>query len=190
MARRLLDLELDDPRTIRFEVEPHGKPFVVEPDTARRPFNIAHTDGLVLCGVGAAEHRFVGIDVEKLERRTDPELADRYFAAPEVAYLRQIADGSERREAFLKIWTLKESFIKAIGTGLHTPLADFAFEGIESESPQIRLLAPNLMDDLCWKFFSVQPRPGYIGAIAVACRDSTTAVQFELNCFDDLVAVG
>ena len=91
MARRLLSSDLVDPRAIRFDVEPYGKPFVVEPIVAKRPFNVAHTDGLVLCGVGSSGHHLVGVDVERLGRRTDPELANRYFSQPEVEYLASIS---------------------------------------------------------------------------------------------------
>ena len=188
MARRLLSGDRVDPRAIRFDVEPYGKPFVVEPTAVKRPFNVAHTDGLVLCGVGTSGHQLVGVDVERLGRRTDPELATRYFSPPEVEYLRQFRNTSERQDVFLRIWTLKESFIKAIGTGLQTPLADFAFEEIDSDSPRIRMLSPELESDLNWKFFCLQPRPGYVGAIAVACGESVEdRVGVELHCFDDLI---
>ncbi len=188
MARRLLSSDLVDPRAIRFDLEPYGKPFVVEPTAAKRPFNVAHTDGLVLCGVGSSGHQLVGVDVERLGRRTDPELATRYFSRPEVDYLHQFRDSSERHDVFLRIWTLKESFIKAIGTGLQTPLADFAFEEIDSDSPRIRMLSPDLESDLNWNFFCVEPRPGYVGAVAVACQEPVQdRVGVELHCFDDLV---
>lgn len=187
MARRLLGGDQLDPRSIRFELEPHGKPFVVEPDDAKRPFNVAHTDGLVLCGIGSSRHQSLGVDVERLGRRTDPELAFRYFSQPEIEYLRQFREESQRRDRFLRIWTLKEAFIKAIGTGLQTPLADFAFERIDSSSPTIRMLSPKLQSSLIWQFFCLEPRPGYVAAIAVACREHQPQVQVEMRCFDDLV---
>lgn len=189
MARRLLSSDAVDPRAIRFDVEPQGKPFVIEPTAAKRPFNVAHTDGLVLCSVGSDEHQLVGVDVERLGRRTDPELATRYFSEPEVEHLRQIRNEERRRDVFLRIWTLKESFIKAIGTGLQTPLADFAFEEIDTDSPRIRMLSPKLKSDLAWKFFCMEPRPGYVGAVAVACPQTIQhRHQVELHCFDDLIA--
>ncbi len=187
MARRLLSADEVDPQSIQFAVESHGKPYVVQPESAKRPFNLAHTDGLVMCGIGTHSHRLVGVDVERLDRRTDPSLADRYFSIPEIEYLRSCRQDSTRRTSFLKIWTLKESFIKAIGTGLQTPLADFTFRSIESDSPSIEMLNPDLNQGLRWQFFSFQPRPGFIAAIAVAPRDAETAVNFQLRSFDDWV---
>ena len=188
MARHLLGGQDVPPESIRFEIEPHGKPVAVDPPQARRPFNVAHTDGLVMCGVGGDTHRRVGIDVERLDRKTSPDLAERYFAKPEVEFLSRLDDERQRREAFLRIWTLKESFIKGLGTGLHTPLADFAFEDIESECPRVRLLNSDLDSHDRWSFFSVQPRPGFIGAVAVATAPDQQPVDIELRNFDDLVA--
>jgi 4'-phosphopantetheinyl transferase len=188
MARRLLSNDIVDPQSIRFALQVHGKPYVTEPEAAKRPFNVAHTDGLVMCGIGSDAHDLVGIDVERLDRKTDPALADRYFSKPEVRFLHTYRSDAERRRAFLRIWTLKESFIKAIGTGLQTPLADFAFEEIESSSPTIKMLNPRLESDQVWKFFSIQPRPGFIGAIAVAFKQAGTQIELELHSFDELMA--
>ena len=184
MARRLLARAEFPPQEIQFAAALHGKPYVVAPDLARQPFNIAHTDGLVICGVGSDVHELVGIDVEKLDRRTDPALAERYFSTPEIEYLQTKTDEKSRQDAFLRVWTLKESFIKAIGTGLQTPLADFAFVDVDSPTPGIRMLNPDLVDGRTWSFFSIQPRPGYIGAVAVA---TGAEVRLDLRCFDELI---
>ncbi len=201
MARRLLceqvvAPELITPHAIRFDVETFGKPFVVEPLIAKRPFNVAHTDGLVMCGLvcGAFSAEdvlvgdiLVGVDVERLDRRTDPAIADRYFSLPEIDYVRSHDGEDDRRDAFLRVWTLKESFIKAIGTGLQTPLADFAFDDIDSSSPTIRMLSPTLQSNRQWRFECFEPRPGFIAAAAVSVRGDREPV-FEVCDFDRLVS--
>ena len=188
MARLLLSTETIDPKSIRFGVEKHGKPYVKSPSEAQQPFNVTHTDGLVMCAIReiAKHHRLIGLDVERLDRRTDTEIADRYFSEPEIEYLQQF-QCEERRRVFLRIWTLKESFIKAIGTGLQTPLADFAFEQIDSDTPTIRMLDPKFHSDLRWQLLSIEPRPGFIGAIAVAPADAHAPVSFQLQHFEPLV---
>ena len=173
-----------DPRSIRFGIENYGKPVVAGPQQAKRPFNVTHTDGLVMCCVGDANHQTVGLDVERLCRRTDTSLADRYFSKPEIAFLNRCRNDESRRRTFLKIWTLKESFIKAIGTGLTMPLADFAFNNIESDCPTIRMLNPNLESDSQWQFYSMEPRPGFIAALAVATVGPRVDVDYELRGFE------
>ena len=188
MARRLLGEDEISPLEIQFGEAVHGKPYVVEPNEAKQPFNIAHTDGLVLCGIGGANHELVGVDVEKLGRSTESGLAERFFSEPEVDYLNTKSDEVEYQDAFLRVWTLKESFIKAIGTGLQTPLADFAFVDVDSSNPSIRLLDSKLQSEHRWHFFSFQPKQGFVAAVAVACSDPNTNVEIEVRCFDDLVS--
>ena len=187
MSRRLLSGTAIDPQSIQFDVEPHGKPIVTGPTTAVRPFNVTHTDGLVMCCVGELNHQTVGVDVERLSRRTDTSIADRYFSKPEITFLDRCRSDDARRRTFLKIWTLKESFIKAIGTGLTMPLADFAFGQIDSDRPTIRMLNPGLESNLHWRFYSIQPRPGFIAALAVATENAATIVDYQLNDFEALI---
>lgn len=187
MTRRLLGSDLVPPQSIRFAAQTYGKPVVMEPEEAKLPFNVAHTDGLVMCGIGDRNHELIGVDVERLDRQTDPEIADRYFSKPELQFLNTHRCPTAKRNAFLRIWTLKESFIKALGTGLQTPLADFAFEEIESDTPSIRMLNPKLESNTTWSFYSFQPRTGFIGAVAVATKIPHVRIDIELHSFDDLV---
>jgi 4'-phosphopantetheinyl transferase len=196
MARRLLCEQVVapepvPPNAIRFETETFGKPFVVAPQHAKRPFNVAHTDGLVMCGLICGtitiDDALVGVDVERLNRRTDPGLADRYFSKPEVDYVRSHRGEDDRRSAFLRVWTLKESFIKAIGTGLQTPLADFAFQDIDSPTPTIEMLSPKLQTNRIWQFRCFTPRPGFIAAAAVS-SERAIRPTFEVCDFDRLLS--
>ena len=189
MARRLLGSEQVGPHEIRFAHGEQGKPFVTEPAKAKQPFNVAHTDGLVICGIGPEQTvDLVGVDVECVDRRTSTDLAERYFSPPEVEMLRS-RPTSEQKQFFLRIWTLKEAFIKAIGTGLHTPLADFAFHDIESDNPVIEFLSPSLEDSRSWQFFCFEPRAGYVAASAVVPQAGFRA---KIDCipFENLLSGG
>ena len=188
MARRLLSNQSGvAPQRIEFEIANHGKPYVCNPRDAVLPFNVAHTHGLVVCGLSTCAHLKLGVDIENLDRRTDPALAERFFSEPETAYLRRITDNESKRRAFLKIWTLKESFIKAIGTGMATPLGDFAFEDIDSPEPVIRMLSDRLDHGDQWRFNVFSPKPGYIAATAVCTGESTPPAELKVESFDDLV---
>ena len=187
MARRLLGADAVAPEEICFAEEVYGKPFVTSPDAAKQPFNVAHTDGLVMCGVGNDREHLLGVDVERLCRKTDPGLAERYFSRPEVEHLQQCKSQPEQQDTFLRIWTLKESYIKAIGTGLQTPLSDFTFVEIDSPTPRIEFLNADLDDGLSWNFFSLQPRSGFVGAVAVASKRPEEKVSIDLRSFDELV---
>ena len=67
------------------------------------------------------------------------------------------------------------------------PLTDFAFNQIDSDCPTIRMLNPNLESDLHWRFFAMEPRPGFPAALAVATDDKDVQVDFELFGFEGLI---
>jgi len=166
MARVLLAAGRCQTHEIDFRLLEHGKPIVAAPMTCRRAFNVAHTHGMVVCGLGQPD-QWLGVDVEWMDRRTDPALARRYFAPAEIDQLDATKSETEHRELFLKLWTLKEAFIKAIGTGLYTPLDRFAFEDAAGESPKLVVRDAELTRGRQWHFESFVPRAGFVAAVAV-----------------------
>jgi 4'-phosphopantetheinyl transferase len=110
-----------------FEAESKGKPrLATMPACGPLHFNLSNTNGLVICGVSRHVER-LGVDVEPIARTGSlAGIAESHFAAPEVGAWR-MQPPPDRQEAFFRYWTLKESFIKATGKGLSTPLDQFSF---------------------------------------------------------------
>ena len=110
----------------RFTSDVDGKPRIFSHNGSHeRPFSLSHTRGLVAAAV--ATRGVVGVDVERIDpRKADFAMAEEYFAPAEVQLLRAVPV-SERNLCFFRLWTLKEAYLKAIGTGLGTPLKLFAF---------------------------------------------------------------
>lgn len=183
MARALLSAGRCHTHEIGFRLLDHGKPIVASPPHAARAFNVAHTPGLVLCGLGPPQH-WLGVDVEWTDRRTDPDLAQRYFAPEEIRQLEATRNQDEHRELFLKLWTLKEAFIKAIGTGLYTPLDHFAFEDAAGDQPRLVLRHAELARGRKWQFESFVPRPGFVAAMAIGVVAETENAKALLKLTD------
>lgn len=184
MARFLIADTNTAPHQIQFRNLDHGKPIVETPEQLRRPFNIAHTKGLVICGIGAeAADEWLGVDIEGLDRKTDPGLAQRYFAPEEIEQLDRVKNDDAKQALFLKIWTLKEAFIKAIGTGLNTPLDQFAFVNASSNSPRLVLKDESLAQGRHWQIRNVIPRQGYIAAVALGAKTNDIVPKIELSDF-------
>ncbi|MFG0264096.1 MAG: 4'-phosphopantetheinyl transferase family protein [Rhodopirellula sp. JB055] len=184
MARFLIADTQTAPHQIQFRHLDHGKPIIETPEQLRRPFNIAHTKGLVICGIGPeAADEWLGVDIEGLDRKTDPGLAQRYFAPEEIEQLDRVKNSDAKQALFLKIWTLKEAFIKAIGTGLNTPLDQFAFENAASNAPRLTLKDQSLAQGRHWQIRNVMPRPGYIAAVALGTKTSNIVPKIELSDF-------
>ena len=86
-------------------------------------FNLSHSEDLVVCAVS---EKPVGIDIEKI-RNVKENLADRYFTDSEKAYLLQF-EGTARNEEFIRLWTMKESYMKYTGEGMRLALNRFEFK--------------------------------------------------------------
>lgn len=103
---------------IAFDKNQYGKPFLVGQN--RFDFNISHSHKWVVCAVSDYP---VGIDVEVL-KSTQYDIAKRFFSEDEYAQLQKQPE-NEKQAYFIKLWTLKESYIKAVGKGLSIPLDSF-----------------------------------------------------------------
>lgn len=126
--RRALGAALGrDPAEVPIALGEKGKPHLAERgDSARLDFNLSHTGDLWLLALVAAGP--VGVDLESPRDETDWDaLTERYFSEAERAAFAELPS-QRRKEAFFRIWTQKEAFLKARGSGLAAPLASFDVE--------------------------------------------------------------
>jgi len=143
----------------RFGANEHGRPFIALPEQHRGlHFNLSHTRSMTACVLAAQPE--IGIDVENAAQPRDfPAIARGFFTPEEAQALAGVA-GEEQRRLFYRFWTLKEAYIKAIGTGLSTPLDSFSFtfdpsRGVafcaceDAHAEEWRFLVTELPDDVC-----------------------------------------
>jgi 4'-phosphopantetheinyl transferase len=112
------------PRDWRFDRSEQGRPSLSAAHGLDVDFNIAHTRGLV--AMTAGRDMKLGIDVERFERRRSLEIARRYFSAREIAAFEALPAAQQPRR-FVELWTLKEAYLKAIGTGIAGGLGSMTF---------------------------------------------------------------
>jgi 4'-phosphopantetheinyl transferase len=180
-----------DPRAWRFDTNKYGRPHVVAPDVlGTLSFNIAHTEGLIVCA--CTREVVVGVDVEQVQPdRAGFEIADRYFSAAEAAELRA-GSSTDLAERFFYYWTLKESYIKAIGTGLSTPLDGFGFTLAEPGLISLSFYEGVVDDPLKWRCWLMRPAPTYLVAICAertpACAQRIVARRVVPFVSEELVA--
>lgn len=106
---------------ILFKRNQYGKPcFKKNPNFQ---FNLSHSGQWVVCIVSNVP---VGIDIEEI-KPIDLGIAIRFFTKEEIEDLFSLVE-PERLVYFYDLWTLKESYIKALGKGLSVPLNTFAFK--------------------------------------------------------------
>ncbi|HFJ9466115.1 MULTISPECIES: 4'-phosphopantetheinyl transferase family protein [Bacillus cereus group] len=70
-----------------------------------------------------------------------------FFTKQEYEYLFQIKDHKEKLNYFYQIWTIKESYVKAIGKGLSVPLNSFKI-GEDSEQGANWFIKQYMIDEL------------------------------------------
>jgi 4'-phosphopantetheinyl transferase len=109
------------PAEVRYRTSAAGKPRLAERENVA--FSTSHADGLAI--VAIARTGEVGVDIERVRPMPDAlELAERFFSVREHEHLVSIP-ASTRSEAFLRLWTRKEAYVKLAGVGLGMPLEAF-----------------------------------------------------------------
>ncbi|WP_145408986.1 4'-phosphopantetheinyl transferase family protein [Paenibacillus xylanexedens] len=100
----------------------YGKPSFSLSHDADVPFNVSHSgDWIALISGGDAA---LGVDIEKIDP-IDMKIAEQFFSLTESIFL--AAEPAEMQlDTFYRLWTLKESYIKAVGMGLSIPLDSFS----------------------------------------------------------------
>jgi 4'-phosphopantetheinyl transferase len=148
------------PGSIRLTTGRNGKPCL---PWNERPvqFNLSHAHALVLCAL--ARDRQVGVDVEWRDRELAwCDIAAYTCSEREQAILSSLV-GPAQIEKFFAWWTLKEAYVKALGTGMELPLNRI---DVADES-QTGLLAPPHGDirDRRWAMFTLPMGIEYAGAL-------------------------
>ena len=118
-------------------------------------FNISHTKGLVVCAVA---DRALGVDTEQI-RPFKAGLMRRVCSESERGFVLEGRSEAARQERFFRLWTLKESFVKAIGRGLAFPLGDITFS---LEEGAVKGSIPG------WRFYQSRVYQSYIISVCAA----------------------
>ena len=111
MLQEVFGISIND---VTFTENVHGKPIICDTDIY---FNISHSANAVMCAVSDHE---VGVDIEKICDIRDA-IVKRCFSAYEK-------DQVSSAEDFYRIWTLKEAYLKAIGTGIDRKLDSLSLD--------------------------------------------------------------
>jgi 4'-phosphopantetheinyl transferase len=106
---------------LEFELNEHEKPSLK--DHPNEHFNISHSGDYV---VVAFSDENVGVDVEMIQKDRRA-VAERFFTDKEIQQMHACATETAQIHYFYQLWTLKESYMKAIGKGMTMSLSSFSF---------------------------------------------------------------
>jgi 4'-phosphopantetheinyl transferase len=123
LTRVMLGMAIHEaPRGLVLSAGKHGKPLLQGRDGVH--FNLTHTDGLVACALHDAP---VGCDAEPSDRVVETGVFD-LLAARERRWLLGVRSGQPRNQAFIRLWVVKEAFVKCLGLGLLLDPSTYAFD--------------------------------------------------------------
>lgn len=135
---------------------PAGKPFLR--DFPALEFNLSHTENMALCAVNLQTP--IGIDIEYIAKNKKINywsIAKRFFSTQENLVLSL----SQQPEIdFLMLWTRKESYLKAMGTGI--------FSGF---------LPTMAMENFI--FYKITPDKNYIATLALEKQAGNKKIIYE-----------
>jgi len=162
-----------DPATLKFVSGPYGKPALLDEPLQ---FNISHTADLLLIAV--ANFADIGIDVETVKlRRNFENLAQRCFS------VREYQDWCElpvewQADAFYRLWTKKEAFVKAVGRGIALGLeqCEFAVEA----GGQLRTIPDEYGSASGWRVHELSVA-AVNSALSVSCSGGSLSLAPELE---------
>lgn len=119
-------------RGVEYEIGEWGKPALKY--HSEICFSLSHSGDYAICTVG---DRPLGNDIERIKEGR-LKVADRFFAKEELAWLYGAEGEEEQMRRMFRLWTMKESFLKAIGRGMSLSLQDFVIH-MDEESGRARV---------------------------------------------------
>jgi phosphopantetheinyl transferase len=138
------------PKELAVRLTPTGKP-----EAEGVHFNVTHSGEIILLAV--CDDRPVGVDVERRREVLRVQaLIDRWLTPLEHDELRVLRErGLDDSDAFLRVWSLKEARLKALGVGISG-----------AGGAELRRVSAQGLDDLLEPIG--RDADGYVGAVAFA----------------------
>lgn len=155
----------------RVQYNHFGKPALVEETSC---FNVSHSGNWVVCAI---DRQPVGIDVERCTHRAGIEF-DELFTAREKHYL-ESGEKALWWQRFYRLWTLKESYLKALGTGLYQSMRSFTIDIIDESYAQLSI---NGLVQKDWYFYSFEPDTNHM--CSICSRKPIATEQFHFYCIE------
>ncbi len=143
----------------------HGKPFIESRTDIK--INLSHCSALTVCAVGESA---LGVDCEGI-RDVRSGVVRRAFTESEAL---EIEHSANPDLCFTRLWTLKEAFVKAIGTGVSYPMKNAAFSIADSSA-----IYNTIYTNITGAFFSqwvIQDK--YIISLCAAAPECDTSLIF------------
>lgn len=166
------------PADVQFRYGTWGKP-ALEPCPASQglEFNLAASKDSCLIAVSRAG--LVGVDIEAVAPVPNAQQLARRFFAPAEASVLEAGGAGGGVQSFLRYWTAKEAYAKALGRGLSLPLAAHV---VPEQFLHQRSVSMIDSDGKRWLLIRVDPKLDVVASLAVQVdADSLTLLEATLD---------
>jgi 4'-phosphopantetheinyl transferase len=146
------------PSEIVFHYGKKGKPSLAKScNHLGIEFNLSHSENFALYGFTL--NRKIGVDLEYRREINELEkLVKRFFHSREYELLSKL-ENKQKQNLFFKIWTAKEAYLKALGTGISEGL-----DKIEIDNSQFKI-DNNLLNN--WQLYHLETNTNYVASVAL-----------------------
>ncbi|XP_057316811.1 L-aminoadipate-semialdehyde dehydrogenase-phosphopantetheinyl transferase-like [Hydractinia symbiolongicarpus] len=157
-------------------------------------FNVSHQGDYTV--LAASTRQNVGVDVMKVVTPNNTDIPSffklmrRQFVEDEWNYIYSFQKEWLQLKAFYRLWCLKESYVKAIGTGIGTNSAEYMMFDVNTRSLDINrpcsdsvLYVKNIKKD--WTFSEYLLDDDHIVAVATGRKEPVSVDHFDFLTFDD-----
>lgn len=144
----------------------HGKPALESHFNGRVfEFNLSHSRDKVIYIFNWDQP--IGIDIEYDHPLKDlDDFAFQFFTPNECNFIQSLPM-DQKRESFFKIWTCKEAFLKANGSGLTSPINEVEVALTTDKTASLTSIGGNREQAAHWRLELFTPLAGYQSALAI-----------------------
>ena len=159
-------------RDIKFSRGINGKPFI----NNTLFFNLSYRDTFFLLGISNCSK--MGVDIEKIKSIEDiPLFCENYFALKEREIITAENNKLNQLSLLFTLWTMKESVIKALGSGFLHPLTNYDLNSFLYQNAS----APNFDPENSWTIQMINVKQGFKAAFAI----QTSQVNIDIFEYED-----
>ena len=134
LKREIAEMTNSTPENIQLLLSDNGKPYTGSSDMKFPHFNLSHSGGMVMIAFSKFP---VGVDLE-ITRKLDVDALRPFLTPVELAVLLS-KEGVDQQQSVLKLFTMKESFVKATDKkwGLDVIAFDWVNNAWQLQDPSI-----------------------------------------------------
>jgi 4'-phosphopantetheinyl transferase len=148
------------PAEFKFLKGYNGKPYI----NTKEPlsFNLSYRGSQFLAGISNCST--MGVDIEKIRDVDNVSgFSECYFSEKEQEQINRQDNRQDQLSLLFKFWTMKESVIKAFGTGFTKPLWNYDLSPFFNTP----VCAPDFDQQNAWTIKQINVKPGYTAAFAI-----------------------